>query len=55
MAADSAAIGRRTAAALSYDKQLLQGSVRERDFQATMEIADATTGKVLRKVAVRDI
>jgi Tol biopolymer transport system component len=40
---------------IAYDKQLLQGSVRERDFQATMEVADATTGKVLREVAVRDI
>jgi Tol biopolymer transport system component len=40
---------------IAYDKQLLQGSVRESDFQATMEIADAATGKVLQKVSVRDL
>ena len=40
---------------IAYDKQLLQGSVRENDFRATMEVADATTGKLLRTVAVRDL
>jgi serine/threonine protein kinase/Tol biopolymer transport system component len=34
-----------------YDKEVLQGSVRENASNATMEIADAATGKALQKVA----
>jgi len=40
---------------IAYDKQLLQGSVRERDFQTSLEIADAATGKLLRKVSATDL
>jgi Tol biopolymer transport system component len=36
---------------IAYDSQLLQGSVRERDYQPTLEIAEASTGKVLRKLS----
>jgi dipeptidyl aminopeptidase/acylaminoacyl peptidase len=32
---------------IAYDKQLLQGSVRESGYQAMLEVADASTGKVL--------
>jgi len=36
---------------IAYDKQVLQGSVREADYQNTIEIAEASTGKFLRKVS----
>jgi Tol biopolymer transport system component len=36
---------------IAYDKQVLGGSVREADYQITVEIAEASTGKFLRKVS----
>jgi len=38
-------------ARIAYDSQLLQGSVRERGDQATLGIAEASTGKILWKAS----
>jgi serine/threonine protein kinase len=38
---------------IAYDIQVLQGSVREGDNQSTLEIAEASTGKVLVRKAFR--
>jgi Tol biopolymer transport system component len=40
---------------IAYDKELLQGSMRETGSQPSVEIAEATTGKVLRKLSVSDL